>query len=172
MPALALDLHDVEQDLSTVIATFLDACVLRNLSPKTVEWYRYCLGPFAAYVGEKGGGPVAAVTGQAVRDFLTDRADHVGPRRLNHYVEAVRRFFDWAVTEGYAMSNPTDRIDKVREGRKLIVTFNEAELRLLLRQPDRSTYLGLRDYTFMLLLIDTGLRLSEALGLQVGDVDL
>ena len=44
MPALALDPYDAAQDLSTAVASFLDACVLRNPSPKTVEWYRYCLG--------------------------------------------------------------------------------------------------------------------------------
>jgi len=42
----------------------------------------------------------------------------------------------------------------------------------LLQQPDRDHFIGLRDYCFLLLLLDTGMRLSEALGLRLADVDL
>jgi len=52
-----------------------------------------------------------------------------------------------------------------------VPTFSEADLRALLAQPDARTFTGLRDLTFMLLLLDTGIRLSEATGLQLDDVD-
>lgn len=42
----------------------------------------------------------------------------------------------------------------------------------MLSQPDVSSFLGLRDHVFILLLLDTGARLAEALGLQVDDLDL
>jgi len=179
MPALALRLHDADVDFDTAFAAFREACVLRNLSPKTVEWYTYTLGPFAAYARECGVETLAAVTPQVVRAFLARMRSRgatarggVAPRRLNHYREAIRSLFDWAIAEGYAEHNPADGVPKAREGRKVIPTFTEEELRAILAQPDRATYLGLRDHTFMLLLIDTGLRLSEALGLQVADLDL
>jgi integrase/recombinase XerD len=41
---------------------------------------------------------------------------------------------------------------------------------LLLEQPDRTTFVGLRDYTMMLVLLETGLRLSEFIQLRVNDV--
>jgi len=42
----------------------------------------------------------------------------------------------------------------------------------LLKQPDLERFVGLRDFCFLLLLLDTGVRLSEGLGLRVADVDL
>lgn len=42
----------------------------------------------------------------------------------------------------------------------------------LLQQPDRTRFVGLRDYCFLLTLLDTGMRLSETLSLKVGDLDL
>jgi integrase/recombinase XerD len=179
MPALALRLHDVDVDFDTAIPTFLEGCTLRGLSPKTVQFYAYALGPFAAHAREHGAEVLTAVTPPLVRSFLgrmqaqgaTPRGG-VGPGRLNDYAEAIRLFYDWAVAEGYSDHNPARGLPKAREGRKVIPTFSEDELRALLRQPDRSTFLGLRDHTFMLLLADTGLRLSEALGLQVADLHL
>jgi integrase/recombinase XerD len=41
----------------------------------------------------------------------------------------------------------------------------------LLEQPDRSTFTGLRDAALMALLADTGLRVSEAIGIRTADVD-
>ncbi|MFZ5597886.1 MAG: tyrosine-type recombinase/integrase [Bacillota bacterium] len=44
-------------------------------------------------------------------------------------------------------------------------------MRRLLAVPDRKTFTGLRDYTIMVLLLDTGLRLSEVSGLCLGDIN-
>jgi site-specific recombinase XerC len=70
MPALALRLHDADRDLDTVFPAFAEACVLRKLSPRTREWYAYCLGPFPAYARQCGVETLAAVSPQVVRGFL------------------------------------------------------------------------------------------------------
>ncbi len=41
----------------------------------------------------------------------------------------------------------------------------------MLAQPDQSTYVGLRDFTAMCILLGTGIRISELIGLRVGDFD-
>jgi len=56
--------------------------------------------------------------------------------------------------------------------KRLVPTLNEGELEALLSQPNTQTLLELRDHVFMLVLLDTGIRLSEALGLQVPDADI
>jgi len=96
----------------------------------------------------------------------------VGATRLNHYREGVDRFYAWLIEHRYATDNPAARIKKVLEPKRLIQAFTEAQLTALIAQPDQTRFVGLRDRCFMLILLDTGLRLSEALGLKVGLLDL
>ena len=159
---------------------FLDALELRRYSPRTVEWYRFMLEPFGRYLAEVAEtDDPAAVTEKHVLCFLRQLGDEgmggrppVGAQRLNHYREGLKRFFDWLQEQGYVSHNPAARIGKVRQPRKLIQALAEHQVAALLQQPERDRFVGLRDYCFLLLLLDTGLRLSEALGLRVADLDL
>jgi len=151
---------------------FRDELVLRGLSRHTIEWYEYVIRPFGRFVETiHGSDGLGAVSERDVRAFLRQASDRVGARRVNHYVEGIRRFFDWLVERGYAAHNPVAGIRKVREPKRIIPALTEEQLRALLRQPDRTGFVGLRDYCFILLLLDTGLRLSEALSLKVDDIE-
>jgi site-specific recombinase XerD len=157
--------------LEDAIGQFVADQQLRGLSPHTVTFYRVTLGPFARYAVGVGCEATDSVTAATLRAFLAEKSAHVGARRLNHYRDAVRVFYDWAIAEGYAGANPAARLGKVREARRIIPTFTEAEVETLLRQPNTGTFIGLRDQVFMLLLLDTGIRLAEAAELQLGDLD-
>jgi integrase/recombinase XerD len=78
----------------------------------------------------------------------------------------------WLQKQEYVQHNPAARVEKVREPKRLIETFTETQVAALLQQPNRARFVGLRDYCFLLTLLDTGMRLSEALNLKVGDLDL
>jgi integrase len=62
---------------------------------------------------------------------------------------------------------PAKRFDKAD-----VSFLDEHEVTALLRSPDRNRWEGRRDYTFMLVAIQTGLRVSELLGLNCGDIIL
>lgn len=163
---------DLSLPLHAAVEEFLADCRLRQLSPTTIQWYRYTLEPFTRFALAHGEHEVAAVTTQTVRAFLAERAESVQANRLNDYREAVDRFCQWLVSQGYASENPAEGIRKAREAKRLIPAFSKEEVEALLSQPNTSSFIGLRDHVFMLLLLDTGIRLSEALGLRVSDLDL
>lgn len=170
---LALFLQDSRSlPLPVAVSEFLCECRLRQLSPTTVQWYQYALQPFARFAAACGEADVGAVTVQTVRAFLADQSGRVQARRVNHYREALDRFYAWLIAEGQVAENLAAGIRKAREAKWLIPAFSEQEVRALLDQPDTSSFLGLRDQVFMLVLLDTGIRLSEGLGLQVQDLDL
>jgi integrase/recombinase XerD len=158
--------------LEAALDEFLAHCRMRQLSPTTLEWYRYCLRPFVDFAEQHGEKDVECVTAKTVQAFLGQQSAVVQAVRLNHYREAIERLYDWLIKGQHATANPVADIPKVREPKRLIAAFSEDEMAALLSQPDTRTFLGLRDYLFMLVLLDTGIRLSEALGLQVRDVDI
>ena len=63
------------------------------------------------------------------------------------------------------------RVKTLKVPEKFIPTFSEQEIAKVLAQPNKSTSEGFRDYCTLLLLIDTGIRLSELANLEIGDID-
>jgi integrase/recombinase XerD len=63
-------------------------------------------------------------------------------------------------------------VEKPKRERHLIQPLNPKQVLALLDQADPKTFLGLRNKVMMLLMIDSGLRLSEVLTVKVSDVDL
>ena len=169
----ALRLHSEEKglDFESAVGDFPEDCRFRNLSPRTIEWYRYSLGPFVRFLADRGSTAVDAVTEAVLRAFLVERASQVGPRRVNHYRGTLLRLFAWLEDQARIDHNPAQEVPKLREPQKLVPTFTADELDRLLAQPDPRGFLGLRDRVLMLLLLDTGMRLSEALGLRLDDLD-
>jgi site-specific recombinase XerD len=158
--------------LDAALDEFLAHCRMRQLSPTTLQWYKYCLQPFVRFAADRGERDVESVTPRTVRAFLGAQSELVQAVRLNHYREAIERLYGWLIAGQLVASNPAAEVAKAREPRRLIPAFNEHELEALLSQPATRTFLGLRDQVFMLVLLDTGIRLAEALGLQVPDVDV
>ncbi|MFC2058330.1 tyrosine-type recombinase/integrase [Chloroflexota bacterium] len=89
-----------------------------------------------------------------------------------NYTRAIKSFFSFLAREELLPENPMRKVRSPKAPRKVMPTFTEAELERLLSQPNKKSPLGFRDYTFMLTLVDTGIRLSELRGLCLGDVDL
>src|SRR5690606_39930608 len=53
----------------------------------------------------------------------------------------------------------------------LVETFSRQQVHDLLRQPDQTTFTGLRDYTILLVLFETGVRIKELVNIKVNDIN-
>jgi len=114
-----------------------------------------------------------------VRTFLKiagseglDGRPPVQAKRLDDYRQGLSTFYGWLHEQGYVPQNPVQRVKKIRQPRKIVRTFSEMQVKAMLEKPARDTFVGARDYMFMLLLLDTGMRLSEALDLRFANLDL
>lgn len=88
----------------------------------------------------------------------------------NKQLQAIRGFLQYCVSEGYLDENPCAVIKyKPHSGR--IVQHSEEVIRKLLDAPDRNTWAGLRDYTAMVLTLDTGIRPNELVQVCIADFD-
>jgi integrase len=92
----------------------------------------------------------------------------IAPATFNSRLVYLRTFLNWCVENNYIKTNPIAKLKKRREEGRA-VSIDIEVLRELLKVPDQSTFVGLRDYTLILLTLDTGIRPSEALALVPSD---
>lgn len=94
----------------------------------------------------------------------------MAPTTFNIRRTYLKSFFNFLLDEGVITENPIDFSRRRDEGRARNVP--QEVLKNLLNTPDRKTYAGLRDYTLILFILDTGVRPGEALLLLPEDFNL
>jgi site-specific recombinase XerD len=100
---------------------------------------------------------------------------HNGVRTRNARLSAIHSFFQYAAMLHPKRAELIQRVLAIPEKRfdtALISYLTPPEIDALLASPDRSTWTGQRDYTLLLLAVQTGLRVSELTGLRRQDVEL
>jgi site-specific recombinase XerD len=154
----------------------------RQASAHTIASYRDTCRLFLEFMQRRTGKAPsrldwADLNADAVSAFL----DHLeverrnGPRTRNARLTAVRSLFIYASLRhpehagsiAQVLAIPPKRFDKA-----IVAYLNDEEASALLATPDRSTWVGRRDYTLMAVAMQTGLRISELLGLDCGDIVL
>ena len=100
---------------------------------------------------------------------------HNGVRTRNARLSAIHSFFQYASMLHPEHAGLIQRVLAIPEKRfdtALVSYLTRREIEALLASPDRATFTGLRDYTLLLLTMQTGLRVSELAGLRRQDVEL
>jgi integrase/recombinase XerD len=152
--------------------------VQRGLSPNTLSAYGRALSRFSGFVqASRGkGAPVpgpADVRREDVEAWQARRkAEGLSPRSLAQSVVALRQFFAWARETGQVRNDPLEDVEIPRFTRRLPVVLAEEDVDALLKVPSGGTPRGQRDRAILEILYGSGLRISEVLGLEIGDVNL
>lgn len=151
----------------------LDAFLLfkkaEGLAVGTIDDYRYHVSRFFGLYPDAWSPSDPSKARIAVLSFLGQ--DNIAPATFNIRLRYLKSFFSWLVNEGAYTGNPLEGI-KTRKAEPRIVQHSAEVLTKLLKLPDRSTYCGKRDYALLCLSIDTAIRPSEALALELEDVNL
>ena len=100
------------------------------------------------------------------------RARGLSSRSASRALSAVRGFYRFATAHLDFSADPTDDLSNPKSGFALPRTLSEREVESLLRAPDESTPLGLRDRAMLELLYASGLRVSEIVSIPRDRVDL
>ena len=104
--------------------------------------------------------------------YTKPQARGLSGHAINCYLRAIRAFWSWMVREEIIYSNPFAKVTIPKAPRKVIPAFSESQLQALLGAIDSSTPAGFRDSTMIMVLLDSGLRASELLGLTVTNLNL
>jgi integrase/recombinase XerD len=160
-------------DFDAVINAFILSRHLKNASTETLQWYRKRLKPFAHFCQQRNETP-STFSRETILAYLNFRLQHLTPQTVNGDLRAIKAFARWLVREGFRNDNPTQDIEKLKEPIHYPRTLSDEQVVALVNTIAKHahTFSGLRDLTFVCLLLDTGLRLSEALNLKLSDIDL
>ncbi len=109
---------------------------------------------------------------RSIRGFLAFlSANRASKSTIIRKISSLRTFFKWAFCEQIIPFNPTEDIETPKAQKRIPVSLDYHQIQTLFEQPDTSNYLGFRDRTIMELFYSSGLRVSELVALDRGDID-
>ncbi|MEP9383661.1 site-specific tyrosine recombinase XerD [Nocardioides sp. KR10-350] len=175
--------------IERAVRTYLDhLSVERGLAANTLASYRRDLRRYAEYLASRGLDDLDSVTEAIVSDFLVRlREGEPGPdgpgspgghpplsaTSAARTVVAVRGFHRFAVVDGLAKLDPAGGVKPPRPAKRLPKALPLADVEAILEAAGApETVLALRDRALLEVLYGTGARISEAVGLDVDDLDL
>lgn len=140
-------------------------------SRNTIESYLRDLRRFVAFAGEKGASSPGAVTRKLLREFVFALKDlGLSAATIRRSVSAVRTYYGFLLAEGRVDTDPSDRLEMPRRGRKLPDTLSVTEIESMLAAPRADEPLAWRDRALLELAYGAGLRVSELVGLKLSDL--
>ena len=147
----------------------------RGLSRNTLEAYRSDLFQFGRFLARRHADALGA-SGADVSDFLAELATGNGrpaasPATIHRKAACLRSFYRHLRRDGLLDADPTATITSPRRGRRLPKVLNRSEVAKLLEQPQGTSPTALRDRALLELMYACGLRASEAIGIELRDID-
>ena len=155
-------------------------CAQMEASPNTIAGYRDTFRLLLRFASERTGRPptklqVDDLDCDLVADFLThvETERRNSARSRNTRLAAIRSFFRYVAINEPTYILQSQRIlamPSKRHVRRTVDFLSRSEMDALLAAPDRSTWIGRRDYTLLTLALQTGLRASEIINLRRCDI--
>jgi integrase/recombinase XerD len=155
----------------------------RGLARNTLDAYRTDLLQFGAFLAERGRAAIDVERGD-VADFLADLATGrpangdeearapCSPATISRKTACLRSFYRHLRREELIAEDPTASLNPPTKSRKLPQVLSLGEVKALLEGAKGTDPISLRDRALLEVMYGCGLRASEAIGLEVGDVDL
>ncbi len=148
--------------------------VERGLSENTLAAYSRDLSAYLAFLVEQEGSLDPNAVRQAeVLGYLGElKRKGLSPRSRARTLSALRAFHRFLLSEKHTASDPTALIESPRTLQKLPKLLSPGEVESLLNAPLGDSPLALRDRAMLETLYATGMRVSELVGLRLGDLKL
>lgn len=186
--AIEVDVHTYS-DWVQIIGEYEGDLKAKGLSQKTIEWYRYVLKRFSDFLEEKTllkpFSQIGASELKAYIVYLQEEAERwpknqyikkphgkLSPHSIRGHVVAIKVFFGWLKQEGYIEYNPVSKLAVPKVPVYVVKTLKKEHIVKLLSTIDRATALGTKYFCILVLLLDTGMRISELVHIKICDLDL
>lgn len=171
------DVKSYVETFQGAIDFFVKDCELRNLRPFTIKYYLNEINAFLNSLSEQGIDLTTLKPFNITEEHINEKVilymrNYKGIKvvSINTRLRALRSFFNFLYKRKHIPNNPMENVKLLKDRRRVIPTFSKEQLNKLFRQPDLTTFTGVRDYTIMLLMLETGIRVNELAGLSLDDI--
>ena len=153
---------------SDALDLFLLDCEARRLTVATREFYRLKLSLFVRWCDEQGIKTLQQLTAHDLRRYLVSlsRRD-LSSQYQNNLARAIRAFLNYCVRDELLAVSPFNKVQMPRLEKKILTALSSGDIQAILRSCSSE-----RDKAMCLFLLDSGVRVSELVALNVADVDL
>lgn len=159
----------------------------KGLSQNTLESYRSDLVHFYQWLTENDGSlnhsslnqrslnrsPLLTVNKSDIQQYMAYRlVNKQSARSTARFLSCIRGFYRYLLRESQILTDPTLSIDSPKLGQPLPKSLSEEDVEQLLEEPDTDNYIELRDKAMLELLYASGLRVTELVSLQMGQISM
>jgi len=152
----------------------------KRYSDYTLRNYLHAIRSFVSWLdGQKKQVRISEVNQSLARDYIIESQQIRSKRTVRNHISALRSFYQFCQSRNYLNNNPFRNLTLPKLEKKLPVFLSQEELIQLLDAPlkfeissPHAEMIRVRDRIIMELLYGGGLRVSEVVGLNHGDLDL
>jgi integrase/recombinase XerC len=146
--------------------------ISKNYSLNTLESYGLDLRQFSTFF-DKESVSIEQVDHLFIRRYLAKlKEEQLARRSIARKISCLRSFFKFLCRQGYLTNNPIFGVSTPKQEKRLPEFLYPEELDNLLKLPDLTRVLGIRDQAILEVFYSSGLRLQELVGLTLVDLDL
>jgi site-specific recombinase XerD len=157
---------------------------LKGNTQKTIENYRSNITYFVDFLGDdKTTGDITLASLNEYQLTMKKKVKYSGhPFRkesgtisstsLQSYIRQLRVYISWLFNEGYLETNLHEKFRLPKAEKKLVSILSDEEIEKLLNKYKKNTEMNVRNACVVALMLDSGLRISEVVGLNYDNVFL
>ena len=146
---------------------------VKQASGNTVASYLRDIRQFAGWLHEEEETEVVDATQLHIHSFLTHlESEGRSAATRSRALASLKNFYGYVVSAGFLGESPVKEVKVDRGEKKLPQILTNREIELLLAQPSSVDHKGIRDKAMLQVMYATGIRVSELIGLDIGDVVL
>lgn len=158
----------MDMPLSLAVEGWLLTCSARSFSPNTIDGYARTLRKFALFLGDDP--PIRSLTTKHIERFLIS-CQVSKTSKLDYYV-GLSSLWTWALKEELVDSHQVRALARPKADTRQVEPFTENDLKHIAHEVSGSSKFNLKMRAAFLLLLDTGVRVSEACNLTIGNMHL
>jgi site-specific recombinase XerD len=178
----------VKASLLQLIEEYRASLQALNRSPKTIAWYQEIIKAYFDFlelkamlkpVGELGTKELNAYLLHLQNTPRWAKKPHIkcdkgklSPHSIQGHARCLKAFWGWLAKEGYVEHNPLAKFPLPKVPDKPVKILAIEQIQKLLVHIDKNTPRGAMYYAAALILVDTGVRVSELINIKLSDLDL
>lgn len=159
-------------DLTVLLPDWTTHLRAAGRRPGTIKSYQDAAGVLLAYLRGRGmPTSVAGIAREHLETFLADRRDQVSPATVAKEYRSLQQLWRWLVDDGEIDRSPMERMRPPSVPEQPVAVLDAETLGRLLAVCKGNLFVNRRDTAIIRLLVDTGMRAGELIGLAVDDLD-